>query len=914
MPAALDLADLLNLLDARETLLLPTARAAQLLRARFDDQQQARGLHAWEPAPARAWGEWLESLWSALTLEGHDDRVLLNRAQEEALWAEVIAAGGPRSYLPTGASRELARLARSGLQLAADHLALDRLLSAADTPDSRAFADWLDTFAKRCQAERLMSRSLLEQALNDHLRAGRIAPPAVLHLAGFEELTPAQRRLLQAFEISGSAVVVHNLRATQAPDQASSRVRASVMADSPLEELRDAVRWVRHRFERGWEAGETLALILPDPGAERGDLEPLLREWLAPELEPVSADLSSAPWECSAGLPLARLPIVQHALLLLRWITAELPIESVGTLLLSPFFASEDDPEALAQFEMQTLRRAPMARPELSLETLLRLARGNHGSSGTAGCPALLAWQAVRRLAGAPGELAGTGSHADWTELIRRVLRTAGWPGPRTLTPAEFRATEAWDGLLDLLATLDLCGRRVSYRELLDLLEREAAELSAPGSGAHPPVQILRLGEAEGCLFASALVLRATDEHLPAPEKAHPLLGWALQRSLGMPGTDAARTHARAQNALASLAERSGDLLLFAARENEHGPLRPTPLAAELGLQPISAVALLPPLPSLPPVKELLVPDAAPLPELPSLKIPGGARVLEMQAACGFRAFASLRLGAGVPEARRLGIDARESGNLLHRAMELFWSSMGSQSALRALPAEQQRAEVQKSVQQAFERLQTRMSGADSWTVAYLEVLQQRLTGLLCRWLDHELQRGAFQVLPPEQQQTASVGPLELSVRPDRIDQVDGGVVFVDYKTSFDLSPQDWLGERPDAPQLPLYALLAEADEIRGLAFARIRPGKDMGWLSLEDQPGVFAPKRGDALHDLAEEHSRWRAELDRLATAFADGRAEVDPKHPPGTCQFCEQRLLCRVDLRALMSGATPEVETPNG
>jgi ATP-dependent helicase/DNAse subunit B len=284
--------------------------------------------------------------------------------------------------------------------------------------------------------------------------------------------------------------------------------------------------------------------------------------------------------------------------------------------------------------------------------------------------------------------------------------------------------------------------------------------------------------------------------------------------------------------------------------------------------------------------------------------------VLELQAACGFRAFASLRLGANAPEGRRLGLDARESGRVLHKAMELLWKELGTQAALKNLPADQRRAVVQRNVEQAFGRVRRRITEQDAWTKAYLGVLEQRLTTLLLRWLENELERGGFSVLPPEQEQTVPVGPLELTVRPDRIDKVEGGFVFVDYKTSFDLSTDDWLGERPNAPQLPLYALLAEPDEVRGLAFARVRPGKDMAWLSLEDQPGLFPPKRGDALHDLAQELENWRLELDRLASDFAAGRAEIDPKQYPHACKYCEQRLLCRLDAAALLAGAQQEPE----
>ena len=45
-----------------------------------------------------------------------------------------------------------------------------------------------------------------------------------------------------------------------------------------------------------------------------------------------------------------------------------------------------------------------------------------------------------------------------------------------------------------------------------------------------------------------------------------------------------------------------------------------------------------------------------------------------------------------------------------------------------------------------------------------------------------------------------------------------------------------------------------------------------------------------------------WREELTRLAQAFAQGRADVDPRDGPATCRRCDFAPLCRVhelDLR---------------
>lgn len=901
--SALDIPGLLALLDGPDTVVLPTPRAATALRERFNRRQATRGLRAWEPASVLTWDQCTTSLWSALLLAGADDRILLNPLQEQALWTQVIAASTEGGALSAGPLQQMAALAASALSLAAAHLPADQLLrslqSSADSFDSRHFADWCSTFLARCEAERLLPRALLASALKQHAKEHRLPLSAPVHCVGFERLTPAQTALLNALQTAGHPVLTHSLHRPPAHEA----VRAAVQSASPEQELRWAARWIRTWSSQQKRPDLSIALILPDPAADRPALEPILREILAPELERIDADLSSTPWHFNTGLPLANLPILRDALSVLRWTRADLHIEDAGRLLLSPFFGCSDPLESRARFERRTLRGGPLLRPELSLDRLLSLAR-EHNSPGQPGIQ-LNELHSLRQLVAAPGQLSGTGSHADWTELVRRMLRALRWPGDRALSPAEFRATEAWETLLDSLATLDLLGRRPTFDAFLQTLEREAQSMKAPEPTDSAMIQVARLDHLEGCLFDAVLALHSTDQVLPAPERTHPLLGWGLQQRLRLPGTDPGLTHARSLDALRSLSHRSGDLLIVAPAADENGPLRLTPLAAELNLPILAAEALLPPQSPAPPLVSEPFEDTEPLPPLPQAHVPGGARVLELQAACGFRAFASLRLRAEAPDSRNLGLDPRESGKVLHRAMELLWSELKSRESLDRLPEEQRRSLVRSCVESAFGRLRTRLRNSGAWPTAYLDVLQDRLTSLISRWLRFELDRGHFTVLAPEQKQTVNVGPLELSVRLDRVDKVESGYVFIDYKTALDLKTSHWLGDRPDLPQLPLYTLLAEPREVRGVAFARLRPGDDMAWISLHDQPGIFPAKKRERFHDLEAEMAAWRAELDRLAHAFAAGDAQVDPKQYPRTCLHCDQRLLCRVNPSALISGA---------
>ncbi|MGH8631665.1 MAG: PD-(D/E)XK nuclease family protein, partial [Burkholderiales bacterium] len=112
-----------------------------------------------------------------------------------------------------------------------------------------------------------------------------------------------------------------------------------------------------------------------------------------------------------------------------------------------------------------------------------------------------------------------------------------------------------------------------------------------------------------------------------------------------------------------------------------------------------------------------------------------------------------------------------------------------------------------------------------------------------------------------------------------------------DYKTGKP-TPNDWLGERPDDPQLPLYALNAQ-EEISAVAFAKLKTG-EMRYMGFSRGKDVI-PKVQRAL-DWSALLAGWKKELESLGKGFASGDARVDPKELLRTCRYCDLQTLCRV------------------
>ena len=186
----------------------------------------------------------------------------------------------------------------------------------------------------------------------------------------------------------------------------------------------------------------------------------------------------------------------------------------------------------------------------------------------------------------------------------------------------------------------------------------------------------------------------------------------------------------------------------------------------------------------------------------------------------------------------------------------------------------------------------------------YLELEEQRLARHVVEWLQFEVARVAFEVAETEAGRSVSVGGLAIDLRLDRIDRLnDDSLLVIDYKTG-DVSHKSWEQPRPDDVQLPLYAGFAldrENERLGGLVFAKVRPG-DKSFAGHVGDPSatlIAGLKSTTALAKnllTVEQLEDWRDYIERMARDFLAGRADVDPRDYPETCERCGLQTLCRI------------------
>ncbi len=865
-------------------------RAARTLRRFYDEQQHAAGVSTWAPASILAWETWTRSLWHQLVLSGDATALLLNRTQELALWRSVITSDLELRTLRQ--PEALATLAAEAWRTLHAHRHIGPLTGLAESTDEAAFRRWSTSLRQRCRRDAILTSAELETELERAVTARKLQlPNTAFLLVGFDQRSPAQQALLDAVSRSGVSISEHT------PNTPPVEF-FSCASDTSQDELETCARWIREQLRRHPTA--RLALIVPTPDADRAELERVLRDTLAPEFHNIERRTSRRPYEFSLGIPLSSTGCVTAALDLLTWSQQPLPSNTVSKLLLSRYLAGDtfvSERLDRAAFDASRIR-SHLLRPELSVDETLRQL-----SATDVPTPGLLHRLRGFRQAAEPFKDSMHRSYLDWSDRIRTALDAAGCV-PVAETSLEYQVRERWQRALDELATLDFTGHPVSFAQALADLKRLAADTIFAPEAHDAPIQILGPLEAAGSTFDGIWLLRCGDLTFPAPAATNPLVPWRLRRAFRLPGSNAAEDAIRARTLLRRIVASAPRVVVSYARHLDQGAQKLAAVARELVPTEISFISLEaatePPSVTLVPVVEHL-----PLPPPPDRVLRGGAALLQAQAACGFRAFAQHRLGSKPVEEAALGLDARARGEVVHQIFERFWAEVKSQTALRQLSRDQRKDRLDQHITGALSRW--RVASTDPWDIAYLDVQRNCLRSVLLEWFDEELLREPFEVRFREQpHEELAVGPLRLRVRVDRIDYTEsGGAVLIDYKTGLS-SPSQWLSDRPDAPQLPLYTLLPEAERLDAVSFAIIRAGRDLGFAGYQARPNVIPGSSKLPTETLAELQQQWRATLERLASDFHVGDTRVRPKNFPKTCTYCAQRLLCRLDPNTLIEPLT--------
>jgi ATP-dependent helicase/nuclease subunit B len=857
-------------------------RAARALQADFHRRRRTEGLSAWPAPNIIAWKTFTRREWEDRNSDG---RLLLNGAQELSVWCEIIHS---EHHLPTALSASVRRLAAMAVE------ACDLLSSYAPrflrTParigwdrDSGAFSNWLAEFDESCARNGFISMSHLPLELIRILREDPTGRPP-LRLAGFDRVLPVQQQLFdewgewQQLQIQGQPAKTSFYRC----------------ADSQTE-LESCAYWCQAQLVA--KPNARILVITQDAPQRRGEIERAFLRFFQPE--------GPLPFEFSLGIPLRTVPLVRSALLLLRWLGNSLNENDVDWLFSSNLAASSAESSVL-QSCMRTLRRRDQQRLLWPLEGFL-----NQGPISTT-LPAL--WK--RRMITAQRSLKESGdllNPIEWADKVPHLLETIGWPGTESKTSVEFQTHRRWQQGLDTTGSLGFDGCRIPWQDFLSELEHAVNDILFAPQSSDAPIQIAGPAESAGLTADAVWFLGADEESWPAVASLHPFLPAYVQRESAMPHSSHQLDWQFASAITNRLLVSSPEVHFSFAAQKDDTETRYSRLIAQLGVTAQPLPCHLAP----PPHDESI---SVPFIDTSSVRfslnhLRGGASVLSSQSQCPFKAFATARLDAKEWDSAEAGLSAKQRGQLLHAVLHSMWSGRrpGIKSRDDLFTIKDLASFVGTHVKAGMQSALPAGISAQMPPM-YLELEEIRLARLLSEWIDFEKSRAPFTVEQTEAQRTVTIAGLSMNLRLDRVDRllVDGSPLVVDYKTG-SVDPRSWDLPRPDDLQLPLYKVFGleplqpslfdsyGGPARGGLVFAKVRAGEPClaGRVANAkdtinpDLPGNSALVKRKLT---GLEESQWKEYIRQMADDFVHGRAEVNPRDFPKTCERCRLQFVCRI------------------
>lgn len=451
--------------------------------------------------------------------------------------------------------------------------------------------------------------------------------------------------------------------------------------------------------------------------------------------------------------------------------------------------------------------------------------------------------------------------------------------------------------LLDVVEELQQASRHsdvhISWSEFRNWLGRNLERSTFRPPWGASPVQLLTLEQSRLQRFAAVIVAGCSRDHLPGKPASHAFFNQRVRSELGLPTWS--RAIARKLHHFCRVLHSADRVLLTWPASRDSEPLSASPWielleafyqnAYQGKLGDLSLRTLLDQpgtRPATPDNAALPLQAARPAPQMPVSVQPKtwSAYTHQRLIDCPYRFFAADALALKPREEIREALSKSDYGSLVHRIAQAFNSSVPG------LPGPWSGALDSGSRQQALQLL-TQISNkvfaeavendfqARSWLKQWLTVLPDYLEWEIARhaaWQLHEVELKAERDIS---------STLRIKGRIDRVDQRNGAMALVDYKTGTPPRTEDVVDG--EAVQLPTYALLLQhsACQLDYLEFTKDRV-----------KPRTCA--EGETLDQLLKDVEQRLVELD---SALQQG-ARLPAWGDPAVCGYCEFDGMCRRDM----------------
>ena len=863
------------------------ARLARWLLLEHDEQKRKAGENAWQTPPILPLSSWLRDVW----LASWPEKYLLSELQCEKIWEEIINQDSARLDL-LHLQGVASQTSKAFSLLHEYRLPRDKKLYE-QTDESKAFLRWIRKFESRLSSA--LAPCMLMDAVRNSMQEGEILIPHSLRIRGFEEQSPQLKYFLNFLREKGTRVDF--LSPVPSPEILAQRMEKLNDKNVNVEEYENrqgeaeaCACWVRSIFQ----PGKRIGIVVPELEKYRT----LLKRELAAELVPetiFSLDEEDLPFNISLAPPLSQEPMIKLALNLLSVKTSNVPVSTFLSIIQSPFFGFAFPPTR----EISDLERNLRTKRVLSIP-LDRF----HSICGSVPqvdqlVESLKSWT-LNNSKLMPEK---------WAKELSDFLKTTGWPGKvapgtdkQSVLSKRHQGFEAWKDCLNQLCSLNQILGPINRLEVLNHLTHITRSKPFQSKTPEHSIQVIGLLESSGMQFDYLWVMGCHHEALPAHPEPNPFIPYEIRNKYSIPRSNPQRELKFTEQSLTRLLMAAPDVhfsypLHEGDMDLEMSPLlkrfpqdKKTPYLSNRIKDQVRAMNQLEKFTE---PAFLQVTDSEKN-QYGTQGISSGYALLKDQVDCPFRAFARHRLNSQRTPVAEIDFDNMDRGNLIHKALELFWDKTRNRKNLSNLSHGILEKRIEECVQEALKLCSQRTTGQTQFNKLEIE----RNVRLIHDWLlNIERERPDFQVLHNEEDVSINLCGIKLSLRIDRIDEIPGkGLLLIDYKTGREAKPAEWFAEKIRAPQLPLYAT---AQPPVGLAYGHLTLGKPE-FKGTADLP-LGKLKNYDFAKDTGcstwkELLSYWKNNLNRVADEFLQGNNQVLPVNKGEPCLHCEFNSLCRI------------------
>ncbi len=899
----------LQQLDQQTVLIVPTGTLATHLNEKYAAKQIQQGQSVWEAPNICSWSQVLTSLWRqnrALWPETHG---ILTTQQSKLLWTQVVEKSKRSDIELTllNVQQTVMACMRSD-RLLADWQCDELRLQQEHIDDLKQFLVWRDGYNAALKRRGVTDAHRLHALLRDAAARGELQLPFKRFIwYAYDLITSAQSSLIEVLIRCGAEVDYRRPTPTE-PNVSYCRF------ESESAELQTVFQRARTLLEQNPE--RSIQIVVPDLQMRYAQVQEIARQTFYPNATLTQSQSNNLVYRFSLGKAMPEWPAIESALTALALISGRMSTPDFCFLLRSRYFHHDDDlRHSLIAFEVW-LRHSRvrsisfLTLSELTEDFIQSLKSAEEQQRITEFLPAFFgtlvdAQKQVQQQLIAAKEHSGYQAlgFVDWANLFSGWLALWRWR-THCVQQDEDAVTQQlqkrWETLLEEFSNFGVLQRSVGAQNALNSFRQLVRDSVFMPKSAASPLVISGLLEALGRATDVCFLTGMTQE-FPAANKLDPFIPSHILRETSYPEATpqasveqwskviknlfAATRNAQVSFAVAGVNDKETENQASSLFVSEFANVEVTRMEVAQG-QKDDTMTLL----------QTYTDVTGPAWPSPRAVL-GGANIFKHQSQCPFRAFVTHQIEYHREEEPEFGLDYSDRGRLTHRMLELVWGSLASKSELERLEPDQQNELLNQLFDQLLSSSDDVLS-ADKQQLFRLE--KSRVLDLIKEWFEVEQKRpGDFSVVEREEVAFGDWAGIKFKYVIDRVDVTEAGQsVIVDYKTGA-VDRKDWQGERLKEPQLPLYALVRDkqkATPVSGIAFAQVRRG-DSQYVELSDVD-IFrsetktSSKRQDEWRDAREQ---WSGTFDRLAQAFLQGDARVDPIDKQ-VCQHCDLSSVCRV------------------